>query len=468
VIYAPSAKIGQRATLAIDAVISALQHGIEADLEQFTVPGAGWALIEGGQILHEGGVGLMAADRPDRVTPDTLFQACSISKPIAAFAMLRLVDRGVLDLDEDVNRRLTSWRVRPTGGWQPVVTLRQLVSHSAGLTTSGFPGYRCDDELPTTTQVLDGVGPTNTFGVRVDTVPGVQFRYSGGGTLVMQQLLEDVTATPFRELVRELVLEPLGMHDSDFAQPLPEILHPRAATAHDEVGRPIEGRWHIYPELAAAGLWTTAGDLAKFALAVQSSYAATNGALLSPELARELLTPQVEATDRTGDLNQLGLGLFLGGTGQGSRFGHSGGNEGFRCHLLAYRNTGQGAAVMTNSDNGAWLVQKTLASIAAAFRWPDYPLELAERDEPDAATLAAVEGTYQLRESATVTVARDGGALLVTFTGQRPIVFTPQSADGFVAETADASLRFDHSGTMPTLIFVQNQSEIVCPRVTNR
>ncbi len=410
----------------------------------------------------------MAADRPDRVTPATLFQACSISKPIAAFAMLRLVDRGVLDLDEDVNRRLTSWRVPPTAGWQPVVTLRQLVSHSAGLTTSGFPGYRFDDELPTTTQVLDGVGPTNTFGVRVDTVPGVQFRYSGGGILVVQQLLEDVTGTPLRELVRELVLEPLGMHDSDFAQPLPEGLHRRAATAHDEAGRPIEGRWHIYPELAAAGLWTTAGDLAKFACAVQNSYAATNGPLLSPELARELLTAQVQASERIGGLDQLGLGLFLGGTGPTSRFGHAGGNEGFRCHLLAYRDTGQGAAVMTNSDNGTWLVQKTLANVAAAFRWPDYPVELAERDEPDTATLAAVEGTYQLRGSATVTVARDGVHLLVTFTGQSPIVFTPQSADAFAAKTADASLRFDQSGNVPTLIFVQNQSEIICPRVTDR
>ena len=237
------------------------------------MPGAGWALIEGGEILHTGGVGLMAADRRDRVTPATLFQACSISKPIAAFAMLRLVDRGVLDLDEDVNRRLTSWRVRPTAGWQPVVTLRQLVSHSAGLTTSGFPGYRFDDELPTTIQVLDGAGPTNTFGVRVDTVPGVQFRYSGGGTVVMQQLLEDVTGTPFRELVARARPRAARNERQRLRAALARGAPPRAATAHDEAGRPVEGRWHTYPELAAAGLWTTAGDLATFALGVQNSYA---------------------------------------------------------------------------------------------------------------------------------------------------------------------------------------------------
>ncbi len=257
------------------------------------MPGAAWALIDGGEVVHRGGVGRMAADRPEPVTTETLFQACSISKPIAAFAMLRLVDRGFLDLDEDVNDRLTSWRLRPTSDWQPVVTLRQLVSHSAGLTTSGFPGYREGDPLPTTVQILDGTYPANTFGVRADTVPGTQFRYSGGGTLVMQQLLEDLLSTPFRDIVRELVLEPLGMRDSDYAQPLPEELHRRAATAHDESGRPIEGRWHTYPELATAGLWTTPGDLATFAIAVQQAYAGADGALLSRELARELLTPQV-------------------------------------------------------------------------------------------------------------------------------------------------------------------------------
>ena len=296
-------------------MIGELESGIEADLEEFAVPGAAWALIEGGELVHESGHGLMAADRGDPVTPATLFQACSISKPVAALAMLRLVDRGVLDLDEDVNDRLTSWRVPPLEHWQPVVTLRQLVSHSAGLTTSGFPGYRSGDALPTTVEVLDGVGPANTFAVRVDTVPGLQFRYSGGGTMVMQQLLEDVTGTPLRELVRELVLEPLGMSGSDYAQPLPEELHDRAATAHDEAGRPIEGRWHTYPELAAAGLWTTPGDLARFAMGIQRTYAGGDDALLSPALAQELLTPQIASSDRLGALNQLGLGLFLGGSG---------------------------------------------------------------------------------------------------------------------------------------------------------
>ena len=444
-------------------MISELAGGIEADLEEFTVPGASWALIEGGRILHEAGLGLAAADRDDPVTPATLFQACSISKPVAAFAMLRLVDRGILDLDADVNDRLTSWRIPPLEAWQPVVTLRQLVSHSAGLTTSGFPGYRAGDALPTTVAVLDGVKPANTFGVRVDTVPGLQFRYSGGGTMVMQQLLEDVTGTPFRELVHELVLEPLGMGDSDYAQPLPEERHGRAATAHDEIGRPIEGRWHTYPELAAAGLWTTPGDLARFALGVQRAYAGADDALLSFALAQELLTPQIEGGDRMGGLHQLGLGPFLGGAGATSRFGHQGGNVGFRCFLLAYRETGQGAVLMTNGENGNLVVQRAFVRIASAYGWPDYPQELAERDVPADATLAAFAGTYDLRGAA-ITVNREGGNLLIAFPGQRPIEFVPHSADGF-AGWIDATVRFDLAGAEPLLVVSQNGEEIACPRI---
>jgi len=245
-----------------------VREEIERDLERFSVPGASWAVIEDGEITQTGTAGVIEAGGTTAVAPNTLFQAASISKPVAVLAMLRLVDRGLLDLDEDVNQKLTSWQVPSLDGWQPRVTLRQLASHTAGMTVSGVPGYPYDEDVPTTLQVLNGVRPAYT-GVRVDLVPGTQFRYSGGGTLVMQQLLEDVTHKPFRELAQELVLQPLGMSDSDYAQPLPKDRHARTATGHDELGNPLEGRWHTYPQLATAGLWTTPTDLARFAIGVQ-------------------------------------------------------------------------------------------------------------------------------------------------------------------------------------------------------
>ncbi|MBB5836370.1 serine hydrolase domain-containing protein [Kribbella italica] len=435
-----------------------LREQIAGELERFAVPGAGWAVIGGGEIVGAGAAGVVDATGGVEVSTGTLFQACSISKPVTVFAMLRLVDRGLLELDEDVNRRLTSWQVPQTGNWQPVVTLRQLATHSAGLTVHGFPGYSSGEPLPTTVQILDGVRPTNTFGVRVDTVPGAQFRYSGGGTVVLQQLLEDVTGTPFRELVRELVLEPSGMADSDYAQPLPDDLHERAATAHDEQGLAIPGRWHSYPELAAAGLWTTPSDLCRFALAVQAAYVGADGALLSPELGREMLTPQVRASDRLGGLNHLGLGVFLGAGGV--RFGHSGGNRGFKCHLLADRESGVGAAVMTNGDNGMWVVQRAFAALASAYGWSGYDEPLDDWDVPGDDVLDGLVGKYRLRDGFGFVVDRLGGGVEVTFDGQEPMRFIPVDGSTFASSMVSARLRLRGDD----LVFEQNGEQLECSR----
>lgn len=436
-----------------------LRDEIVKDLEEFKVPGVSWAVIDGGEIVDQGSAGVVAAGRDDPVTDATLFQACSISKPVAVLAMLRLVERGLLDLDEDVNQRLTSWQVPSTGEWRPIVTLRQLASHSAGLTVPGFPGYPQGAELPTAVQILDGVRPANTFGVHVDLVPGTQFRYSGGGTVVLQQLLEDVTGTPFRQLLRELVLEPLGMSNSDYAQPLPEELHHRAATAHDEFGRPVPGRWHSYPELAAAGLWTTPNDLAAFAHGVRDAYLGAPGALISQERAREMLTPQITIGDPWDAMEALGLGAFLGDGGR--RFGHGGSNKGFKCYLVAYRDTGQGAAVMTNGDNGSYLVDRAIARIAAAYGWEGYPVEVSERSEVSDEELQAVAGTYRLGDHLSLEVTATDGGLEAVFGRQPPLRFAARGDGRYAARWLGSELRL----TDGRLIFVQEGAEIECSRV---
>jgi CubicO group peptidase (beta-lactamase class C family) len=438
---------------------------------EFGVPGMSWALIDDGEITHAGAIGVKVASGTGPVSTETRFQACSISKPVAAFAMLRLVDRGLLDLDADINDTLTSWRLPRNSEWQPVVTLRQLASHSAGLTTSGFPGYKRSAKLPNTVEILAGVHPANTFGVRVDTIPGAQFRYSGGGTLAMQQLLEDATRTPFPTLMRELVLEPLGMVDSDYTQPPPEGVHDLLASGHDELGTPVEGGWHVYPEMATAGLWTTPTDLCRYALAVQTAYAGRRGALLSQSLAKEMLTPQVAASDRIGALTALGLGPFVTGDGVAPRFGHSGGNEGFRCHLLAYREHGIGAAVMTNSDAGGWLLPHAYAAIAEARAWPDYTADIAPPDWPSAAIVAACAGTYRLRDGFELTITPAGHSLHVAFVGQAPIVFqymgrTETGAIEFASSVTETRLRLefeDRAGHAVT--FVQNDQAVVCTSI---
>ncbi|MFD7156874.1 serine hydrolase domain-containing protein [Kribbella sp. NPDC059898] len=438
--------------------MTTVRDGIEADLEGFDVPGASWVVFDEGAVTEVGTAGVAEAGSGRAVTPATLFQAASISKPVTVLAMLRLVDQGLLDLDEDVNRKLKSWQVPPTGRWQPTVTLRQLASHSAGLTVSGFPGYPREATLPTTPQILDGTRPATNIGVRGDLVPGTQFRYSGGGTTVIQQLLEDVTGSPFRDIMQELVLQPLGMSDSDYAQPLPPNLHANAASGHNDLGQPLNGKWDVYPQLAAAGLWTTPTDLAKFAIGLERAYADAEGALLPPELARQMLTPQIAATERIGGLNHLGLGVFLDESG--TRYGHSGGNKGFCCHLLAYRDTRQGAVVMTNGDSGMWVVLRAFAAIASSRGWPSYSQELEEPDLPTTESLERLTGTHRLTNGVRLVVRVWDRGLGAQFEGQEPLEFRALSADRFAAAGVDAQLEVRGG----ELVFLQGGAEFGCVR----
>jgi CubicO group peptidase (beta-lactamase class C family) len=427
-------------------------------MRAYDVPGLSLAVIADGRIALQRAYGAREAGRPAPVEPTTLFQACSISKPVTALALLRLVDSGALDLDADVNERLTAWRVPPNASWQPRVTLRMLLSHSAGLTTSGFPGYRRDRPLPTLVEILTGTAPANTGAVRVDLVPGTQFRYSGGGTVVVQLLLEELTGTPLPQLLEELVLGPLGMGDSTFAQPLTASLHDRAATAHRTDGTPVPGGWHVYPEQAAAGLWTTPADLCRYAIAVQEAVAGRD-AILRPATAREMLTPQVASTERIGGLRSVGLGPFLGGETETMWFGHSGGNEGFKCHVLAHVEAGCGAAVMTNGDAGHGLVREVFAALARQLGWPGYLPEPAGEPGETGAALDRFTGRFELRPGVEVAIARSGDELPVTIGSQAPIPFVRVDATTLASMAVDALLRFPPDGDDHVLL-VQNGEEV--------
>ncbi len=333
-------------------------------MQHYHVPGVSIAVVDSGRIAWARGFGVKEVGTTDSVTAATLFQAASISKPVAATAMLQLVEEGRLDLDTPVNRYLTSWQV-PENAFtaREPVTLRRIVSHSAGLTVHGFPGYAAGEPLPSVPQILDGEPPANTPPVRVDTLPGAISRYSGGGVTVEQLVLTDVTGEPFPALMKHLVLDPAGMTRSTYEQPLPVHRRGEEAAGYRVDGARVEGRWHTYPEMAAAGLWTTPTDLLKWAMAVAAARDGASDALLSPEMASQMLTPQKA---------DFGLGPGLGGSGSGFHFGHGGANEGFRCQLIYFPETGQGAAVMTNGDGGSELAQEILLAVASEYGWSDY------------------------------------------------------------------------------------------------
>jgi CubicO group peptidase (beta-lactamase class C family) len=398
----------------------------------YATPGVSVAVINDGAIEWARGYGVTEAGGATPVTPHTRFQAASISKPVASLGALLLVSQGRLSLDEPVNARLTSWKV-PDNEFtaKAPVTLRRLLSHTAGLTVHGFGGYSAGSAVPTLIQVLDGAKPANSAAVRVDVLPGSIYRYSGGGYTVAQQLMIDATGKPFPALMSELVLRPLGMTDSTYEQPLPPTLAGQAATGHRGDGKPIPGRYHTYPEIAAAGLWTTPTDLAKFAMEVQRALSGKPSVI--PGATARAMTTNV--------MDNYGLGLSLSGTGEGARFGHGGSNKGFKCQMTGFISGGRGAVVMTNADRGSALSSEILRAIAREYGWPAFKSieKTLVRLEP--AALAAFEGRYELAPGRTVDLRIIEGKLFV-IDGNKRIELFAESASRFFEFVEENNIEF--------------------------
>jgi CubicO group peptidase (beta-lactamase class C family) len=249
--------------------------------------------------------------------------------------------------------------------------LRRILSHSAGLTVHGFPGYEVGSPIPTLVQILNGEPPANTAPIRVDFVPGAKFRYSGGGVTIEQQVVIDVTGKAFPQFMRETVLDKIGMADSTYEQPLPPARASMAATGTRADGTLIPGKWHIYPEMAAAGLWTTATDLAKFAIEIALSKQDKANHVLAEATAREMLKPQIE---------QVGLGFFLAGHKNPEEFGHNGADEGFQAILIMFADSGKGVAIMANSDDGINVANYLIQSVAKEYGWSYTPDQASAAD----------------------------------------------------------------------------------------
>ncbi|MBL8553241.1 MAG: beta-lactamase family protein [Phenylobacterium sp.] len=333
-----------------------------ARMAALKVPGVSIAFFEDGKVRWVKTYGVADAATRQPLTPETRFQAASMSKAVAAAGALRLVEAGRLSLDGDIDERLTSWRV-PASEFTAVekVTLRRLLSHTAGMTVSGFPGYRPDQAVPTTVQVLNGARPANTPAVRSQARPGSAWSYSGGGYTVAQLAMTDVSGEPFPALLHRLVLRPADMTHSTFQQPLGAALKAGAASGHFVTGNPIPGGQNTYPEYAAAGLWTTPGDYARFAMALQRSLDGRKGALLQPASIQAMTTPV---------LNGNGLGVIISRRGGRLAMEHSGSNVGFKCTFVAFLDgRREGFVVMTNSDNGAALIAEIQRALATSYGW---------------------------------------------------------------------------------------------------
>ncbi len=335
---------------------------IAAEIKDHGIPGVSIAIIEKVEIVKAKGYGFTEKDGTTPVTAETLFQAGSISKPVAALGALKWIEDGQLALDSDVNRSLKQWQV-PENKFtkEDKVTLRRILSHSAGLNVHGFPGYPTFSLLPTTIKILDGLEPANTSAIRVDTMPGSAWRYSGGGYTVMQQMMTEVAGKPFAEVMQDTVLTPLKMTASTYEQPLPKDRISSAASGYDSAGKAVKGKWHIYPEMAAAGLWSTPSDVARFTISIQNAATGKSNPIITPSMTREMLTAQK---------GNMGLGLFLEGAGKSRRFSHSGRNEGFDAYMVACIESGQGLVIMINKNDDTGALMRIFKAVSKEYQWP--------------------------------------------------------------------------------------------------
>jgi CubicO group peptidase (beta-lactamase class C family) len=374
-----------------------LRFSLQQLMAQLHDPGLSVAVVDNFQIVWAKAYGVLATGSSTPVTTKTLFQAGSISKPVAATGALYLVEHGKLSLDEDVNKKLITWKV-PDNDFTATekVTLRRILSHTAGLTVHGFPGYAVGEPIPSLVQIFNGEKPANTAPIRVDFVPGKRVMYSGGGVTIEQQLVIDVTQKPYPQFMKEVVLDKMGMTDSTYEQPLPPALAALTATGTHLDGTSVIGRWHVYPEMAAAGLWTTPTDLAKFGIEIAKSKNGKSNLVLSESMTRQMLTPQLE---------NAGLGFFIGPDNK-DQFAHGGADEGFQAMFVMLGEKGQGAVVMTNSDNGGIIANHLIEAIAEEYNWKfdngkDAAREVLEILAEKKGTKVALQEYVELKKTST-------------------------------------------------------------------
>ncbi len=436
-------------------------QNISERMVQEQVPGLSIAVVSDGRIEAACGFGLKEDGRPEPVTTETLFEAASITKTIFTVAVMGLVREKVLDLDEDVNVYLRSWKVPSNGDWQPVITLRQILSHTAGLNIHGLVGYGRDGKIPTPLQVLNGKPPSIQPPVTVDGIPGLQNRYSTGGYVVAEQVVADVTGRPVSELVHDLVIEPLSMDRSSVVEPLPPHLDKLMATGHTWSRQTVKGRTQVHAS-AVSRLRTTPSDLARLGIEIQRAIKGKPTKVLSKASAMQMLTPPIG--------NEWGLGLRVSGEDENSRFWMTGSSFGFVAKWVFYRDLGMGAVVMNNFDWGDLFLYEVTRSIAEGYQWPDYSDTLQPKDKVPAdassETLNPLAGHYVTDDGTAFAVWAKNGHLLLKPPLQPPLKLIAESPTRFFSPVANVEVTFDRavSGETEGLMIQQSGAQIVAAK----
>jgi CubicO group peptidase (beta-lactamase class C family) len=407
---------------------------LQERMKAYNVPGVSIAVIKDFKIDWARGYGFADKERSKGVTARTLFQAASISKSLNAVGVLKLVQDNRVNLDADINTCLSSWKFPydSTKG-NNIITLRNLLSHTGGTSVHGFRGYAIGEEIPDIVQILNGETPANNLPVQSMLDAGTTHLYSGGGTSISQLIVMDITRQPYDQWVQKNVLAPLGMKNSFYTTLPPARKAKLLATGYQLDGKPIQGRYHFYPEQAAASLWTNPTELGNFIIEMQLAYAGRSNKVLGQELVTTMLTPV---------LKDAALGVFIKTVGNDKYFSHSGANEGFSCIYVGSVEGGNGVVVMVNSDNGS-IVDEIVNSVATVYEWKDFY-------QPVILTLAQVQdevldtyvGEYAFNPQVKIVIRREGHSLKGQATGQPEFDLFAEDQNKFFLKVAEAKIEF--------------------------
>ncbi|SHG91246.1 serine hydrolase [Chryseobacterium vrystaatense] len=407
---------------------------LESRMKHYNVPGVSIAVIKNSKVIWSKTYGFADVESKTPVNAQTLFQAASMSKPVSSYAALTEVEAGKINPDADVNSYLKSWKV-PDNEFtkEKKVTLKNIVSHTAGFTVSGFPGYEKGKPIPTLIQVLKGQSPSNTGAVVVDKTPGTPFRYAGGGYCVLQQMLIDIEGKDFTSIMNEKVLQPLNMKHSTFSQPLPEAMAQYEASAYTETGQKVPGKSHTYPEQAAAGLWTTAEDLSKFVIDVQNTLSGKSSTVISQKTAEQFTTSLIDPF--------MGLGIFLENRSGHMYFNHGGWNEGFSSRFIASKTSGDGIVVLTNTNKPDF-VEELVRSVAEVYHWPSFNFPV-QTIQPLNQTDFSNIGRYKSRKYGFSRIYLENGKLMLSNDTDTPVEMTKVGENKYVFRNWNFTVKFE-------------------------
>jgi CubicO group peptidase (beta-lactamase class C family) len=352
------------------------RHLIETLQERmslFGVPGAGITIFQENQLASTFNLGVEEAGKPLKVTSDTLFHACSMSKMVTSIGILKLVQEGILDLQEEANTYLKSWRV-PENQYTNAkkVTISSLLGHQSGFIDLEGSYDVCEQHspFPTPKELLLGTTKYNSEAAEVKYKPGSEFHYSDTGFTILELIIEDVTGESFSTVMDKLVFAPLGLKSTFFWNGLSKpdgSKGARLTAGHDKFGNVVNGTRAHYPNLSGAGLWTTSSEMALVAVEVVKAWGGDLTSLLTQQSAQQMLTG-------FGCAPYAGLGIFLSESSGEPYMLSKGWGIGYQCMLAAYPRLKCGIVVMTNSEPGKpqeeALIGEVIRTVSKVYQWP--------------------------------------------------------------------------------------------------